>query len=115
MNYIVALSIIFILYEATKIIFIKKYWSFLLHPKKTILKLFQIVYVIFLLTLFLHANLWYYSFAVTITTFIAASKLNKKIIGCHEIDFEVSSYLIADSLISLLLLCAIVFTELDYF
>lgn len=114
MNYIIILSIIFIIYEAMKTILINTYWNHLLGNTKVIpLRILQTVYMLFIISLYFHTNLWYFGFGITIISFIVASRLAKPIRIKSCINTPIIFYIIMDTLSSVLLLGLIIAQELN--
>jgi hypothetical protein len=115
-NLIMMFSIVFIFYELTKIVFIKKYWIFLNNRKKSAIVIgFEILYVMFLLSMYFNSRLWYFGLGITIISFISASRFNYLINEKTIFSSKVIYTICLDVMPSIIILICILARQLNYF
>jgi len=104
------LSILFVLYELLKIIFVKSYWSLVIKDIKIFgYVLFELFYLWFLIMLLFNSQYWLAGLIILVTSIITIIILKRSIICKSEITSKIKTYLVIDSLISILILLIVIF------
>lgn len=112
LDYVPILSLIFIIYEVFKLIFIKSYWeNHLLRKKFSAIKIIEVLYAIFIVSLFFHSGSWLFGLLIVLFTFIVASKISEDVMRKHEISFRNRVWLIIDGASSIILLGIVIIQE----
>jgi hypothetical protein len=112
MKILAFISLMFILYELLKAIMVDTYWRMAcLNKRSTAMRFLDFVYLIFMIFL-LFTHYWYVGVVIFIVSIITALQTTDDVIEKTKFNEKIRGYLIADNVVSILLLLIIVFKEI---
>lgn len=101
----------FILYELLKLFMAGTYWrSACLQTRNIPMRILDLMYLIFLIYLFF-TPYWYVGIAVLIVSIITALQTSEDVMEKTKFNKRIRGYLIADNVVSILLLLIVVLKE----
>jgi len=114
MNYLIIISIVFLLYELYKVIFMKRYWSFVCSDANN--KLFnfgEVLYALFVLSLLFQSKYWYFAVLITLISFVGAHKISEHTVEKKFVsDSGIKRFLITDAVVTIAIFLYIITTQM---
>ena len=111
MKLLVYLSLMFILYELLKLFMAGTYWRVAcLKMRNKAMRLLDLMYLLFLIYLFF-TPYWYVGVAIFIVSIITALQTSDDVMEKSKFNKRLKGYLIADNIVSILLLLIVVLKE----
>ena len=112
MKLIVYFTFLFIAFELSKLLMLKKYWNASMYREKnTPLVIFELIYLIYLIALFFF-HYWYIGLGVLIVSVVTAFQVMDDYMEKTKYNKQIRNYIATDSIVSVIIMSAIIVKEL---
>lgn len=108
-------SIILIIYELYKILYIHKYWSNIIDKTPTFIKIFEFLYAFFIISLLFHTWFWQYSMCLLILSLMVGLSISPDVISKHKLTRHLKLLIRFEAVVSIVIIFGLIHKVLTMF
>jgi hypothetical protein len=112
MKLIIYLTFLFIAFEFSKLLMLKKYWNASMNrDKNTLLVIFELIYLVYLIALFFF-HYWYIGTGVLLVSIVTAFQVMDDYMEKTKYNKQIRNYIATDGIVSIIVMSVLIIKEL---